>query len=442
MQQPLRASASAVQQPRLAATRCLSITRSAEAGTSGRRLGHGVALPRARALPLRAARPQQQQLAVCSLTSHPGEVSGAPRRAAGSSGRDKRVGAPATTCRAPRPPSLAAGQRLEAPLSAPGARDPRAFGRCRSAPPASVGAAAPYLARPPLNARAPPPPSTLQERSGTGDLLPSFTVPSTGMAKNLGSSGGSATMQRSKLSNKQAVQQVGPKLDDGMGGGGLGKGIFNGGGGDGDGGDDDDYFNEFGGCCMPCCLPACLLLRSLPRCVQPALPVLPCWPSLAGPTRPPALTLPPPASRPPAGDGDGDGDGDGFFRKVFQELYDAKAINAVLQEWFKTMADMPLILRQAAQMGLFSSAALVRFLAMDVRPNVTRFVTRSLPPAVSGFSPRPAPAGTAAAAPSPDHTLLAARGPPPAPSHPSPPGPDPASLPALPRRCLARWWAA
>ncbi|EFN57777.1 hypothetical protein CHLNCDRAFT_20786 [Chlorella variabilis] len=148
------------------------------------------------------------------------------------------------------------------------------------------------------------------------------------MAKNLGSSGGSATMQRSKLSNKQAVQQVGPKLDDGMGGGGLGKGIFNGGGGDGDGGDDDDYFNEFG-------------------------------------------------------DGDGDGDGDGFFRKVFQELYDAKAINAVLQEWFKTMADMPLILRQAAQMGLFSSAALVRFLAMDVRPNVTRFVTRSLPPAVS-----------------------------------------------------------
>lgn len=47
------------------------------------------------------------------------------------------------------------------------------------------------------------------------------------------------------------------------------------------------------------------------------------------------------------------------------------------------MGDMPLILRQAAQMGLFSSAALVRFLSMDVRPNVTRFITRSLPPAVS-----------------------------------------------------------
>jgi hypothetical protein len=97
----------------------------------------------------------------------------------------------------------------------------------------------------------------------------------------------------------------------------------------------------------------------------------------------PAAHLPPPPKTALAGDGDGDGDDDGFFRQVFKELYDAKAIAAVLQEWYKTMADMPLILRQAAQMGLFSSAALVRFLAMDVRPNVTRFVTRSLPPAVS-----------------------------------------------------------
>lgn len=50
------------------------------------------------------------------------------------------------------------------------------------------------------------------------------------------------------------------------------------------------------------------------------------------------------------------------------------------------MGDMPLILRQAAQMGLFSSAALVRFLSMDVRPNVTRFITRSLPPSVSSIA--------------------------------------------------------
>lgn len=163
---------------------------------------------------------------------------------------------------------------------------------------------------------------------GASDLLSNLSIPTTAMARGLGSSGGSATLQKSKLSNARVESKTGPKLDDGMGGGGIGKGIFNGGGGGDDGGDDDDYFNEFG-------------------------------------------------------DGE-EGDGnDAFFRKVFKELYDAKAIQAVLQEWFKTMADMPLILRQAAEMGLFSSAALVRFLAMDVRPSVTRFVTRSMPPAVS-----------------------------------------------------------
>ncbi|KAL4522097.1 hypothetical protein Ndes2437B_g07848 [Nannochloris sp. 'desiccata'] len=150
-----------------------------------------------------------------------------------------------------------------------------------------------------------------EEREGSKPILAqSLSIPTTGMAKGLGSSGRGATMERSKLSLRQEQRSTAPKLDDGMGGGGIGKGIFNGGGGGDDGGDDDDYFNEFG-------------------------------------------------------DGDGDGDGDGFFRKVFGELYDAKAINAVLQEWYKTMADLPLILRQAAQMGLFSSAALVRFMSMD-----------------------------------------------------------------------------
>lgn len=168
-----------------------------------------------------------------------------------------------------------------------------------------------------------------EEREGSSDNFSSnISIPTTGMAKGLGSSGRGATMERSKLSLKQEVRETAPKLDDGMGGGGLGKGIFNGGGGDGGDGDDDDYFNEFG-------------------------------------------------------DGDGDGDGDGFFRRVFGELYDAKAIAAVLQEWYRTMGDLPVILRQAAQMGLFSSAALVRFMSMDVRPNVTRFVTRALPPEVS-----------------------------------------------------------
>jgi hypothetical protein len=144
------------------------------------------------------------------------------------------------------------------------------------------------------------------------------------MAK-LGSSGGSATMQRSKLSVGQTIKESSAKLDDGMGGGGIGKGIFNGGGGDGGDDDDDDDFAD--------------------------------------------------------GEGDDEGDGEGFFRRVFQELYDARAIAAVLQEWYRTVNDLPLILRQAAQMGLFSSAALVRFMAMDVRPGVTRFVTRALPAA-------------------------------------------------------------
>lgn len=170
-----------------------------------------------------------------------------------------------------------------------------------------------------------------EEREGSSDLL-SLSVPTTSLGTSmkggLGSRGGGATLEKSKLDLSKEVQTAQPRLDNDGGGGNIGKGIFNGGGGDGDGGDDDDYFNEFG-------------------------------------------------------DGDDGDGGDGWFRKVFAELYTAEAIAAVLQEWYKTMADLPLILRQAAQMGLFSSAALVRFLSMDVRPNMTRLVTRSLPPAVS-----------------------------------------------------------
>lgn len=210
------------------------------------------------------------------------------------------------------------------------------------------------------------------------------------MAKGLGSSGGSATLQRSKLSNKQELRQSSPKLDDGMGGGGIGKGIFNGGGGGDDGGDDDDYFNEFGGCWaragrwalgweMWCLKRINGFARLLENLAAPLLLAMARVPFSRSAHVSPARA---------AGDGDGDGDGDGFFRKVFKELYDTQAIQAVLQEWYKTMADMPAILRQAATMGLFSSAALVRFLAMDVRPNVTRLVTRSLPPAVSTPAPR------------------------------------------------------
>jgi hypothetical protein len=52
----------------------------------------------------------------------------------------------------------------------------------------------------------------------------------------------------------------------------------------------------------------------------------------------------------------------------------------VLSEWGRTAGDLPAILRQSVAMGLFSSAQLVRFLAMDVRPGALRSLTRALPP--------------------------------------------------------------
>ena len=77
---------------------------------------------------------------------------------------------------------------------------------------------------------------------------------------------------------------------------------------------------------------------------------------------------------------------------MLAQLYDEASINAVLQEWFRTVADLPLILRQAVSMGLFSSAQLVRFLSMDVRPSVTRAVTRRMPPQVCVCAPQRTPA--------------------------------------------------
>lgn len=110
-----------------------------------------------------------------------------------------------------------------------------------------------------------------------------------------------------------------------------------GGGGDGGGGDDDDYFHE--------------------------------------------------------GDDEGDGEGGGqnssansFFRTIIPESYDKLSIGAVFAEWMRTIQDLPAILRQAVTMGLFSSAQLVRFFSMDVRPNVTRAVSRALPPTVRPYA--------------------------------------------------------
>ncbi|GFR46673.1 hypothetical protein Agub_g8288 [Astrephomene gubernaculifera] len=171
-----------------------------------------------------------------------------------------------------------------------------------------------------------------------GQFDPKMSVPNVFAAKGGGGgqnfgSGGSlgAVMERSRLEFVMPTPPaVAPKLDDGGSGGDIGKNIHNGGGGgDGDGGDDDDYFNE-------------------------------------------------------DGDGDGEGDGEGgdaFFRTLIPESYDKFSIGAVFAEWMRTVAELPLILRRAVEMGLFSSAQLVRFFSMDVRPNLTRSVSRSLPPA-------------------------------------------------------------
>mmetsp|Transcript_32029 Transcript_32029/g.57353 ORF Transcript_32029/g.57353 Transcript_32029/m.57353 type:complete len:519 (-) Transcript_32029:153-1709(-) len=161
---------------------------------------------------------------------------------------------------------------------------------------------------------------------GSGSFDPAMRLPTSGMAKG-SFMGGGATLERSKLDMTQKLSQSAPKLDDAGGGGNNGGKIFNGGGGDGGDGDDDDYFDE-------------------------------------------------------GEDGDGDGD-DGFFRTVLPELYDQVTLNAVMSEWFRAVTDLPIILRQAVSMGLFSSAQLVRFLSMDVRPGVARAVSRNMSP---GFS--------------------------------------------------------
>ncbi|KAF8411797.1 hypothetical protein HHK36_004356 [Tetracentron sinense] len=116
----------------------------------------------------------------------------------------------------------------------------------------------------------------------------------------------------------------------GGGGGGIGKKINNGGGDGGDdGGDDDDYFDDFD-------------------------------------------------------EGD-EGDEGGLFRRrlVLQELFDRKFVDAVLNEWQKTIMDLPAGLRQAYEMGLVSSAQMVRFLAINARPTTARFISRTLPQGIS-----------------------------------------------------------
>ena len=76
---------------------------------------------------------------------------------------------------------------------------------------------------------------------------------------------------------------------------------------------------------------------------------------------------------------------------MLPELFDRASLAAVLSEWLKTVAELPLIIRRAVEMGLFSSAQLTRFLAMDVRPSIVRNIARRLPDSVSSPPSPPSP---------------------------------------------------
>ncbi|XP_004299952.1 PREDICTED: uncharacterized protein LOC101315147 [Fragaria vesca subsp. vesca] len=141
---------------------------------------------------------------------------------------------------------------------------------------------------------------------------------------------GAVTLEKGKLDMTQKQSKSSPELQTGGGGGDIGKKINHGGGDGGDDdGDDDDYFDDFD-------------------------------------------------------DGD-EGDEGGLFRKrmFLEELFDRKFVDAVLNEWQKTMMDLPAGFRQAYEMGLVSSAQMVKYLATNARPTTTRFISRSLPDGIS-----------------------------------------------------------
>ncbi|KAJ9174621.1 hypothetical protein P3X46_013248 [Hevea brasiliensis] len=141
---------------------------------------------------------------------------------------------------------------------------------------------------------------------------------------------GAVTLEKGKLDLSQKESKVSPEVALGGGGGDIGKKINHGGGDGGDDdGDDDNYFDDFD-------------------------------------------------------DGD-EGDEGGLFRrrKFLEELFDRKFVDAVLNEWQKTMMDLPAGFRQAYEMGLVSSAQMVKLLAINARPTTTRMISRALPQAFS-----------------------------------------------------------
>lgn len=140
----------------------------------------------------------------------------------------------------------------------------------------------------------------------------------------------STLRQRPQIEIRQTSE---PKLLDvatGGGGGDIGKKIGHGGGDGGDDDDDDNYFDDFD-------------------------------------------------------DDDEEGGEGGLFRRriILKEVFDKDFVDAVLQEWGKTFMNLPAGLRQAYELGLVSSAQMVRFLTVNARPTASRFISRALPESVS-----------------------------------------------------------
>ena len=53
-----------------------------------------------------------------------------------------------------------------------------------------------------------------------------------------------------------------------------------------------------------------------------------------------------------------------------------------MAEWGRTIQDIPAFIQQSVQLGVYSSAQLMRFMTLDVRPNMTRAASRLLPASV------------------------------------------------------------
>ncbi|XP_066358623.1 protein RETICULATA-RELATED 1, chloroplastic-like [Miscanthus floridulus] len=208
--------------------------------------------------------------------------------------------------------------------------------RHRARPPAAV-----RLAVSASSTSAPPPSADRSEAASSLERCLSATVSGAGAAppasppprappamkggrKQYGAFG-AVTLEKAKLDLSQRRKKIMPELATGGGGGDIGKRIGHGGGDGGDDdGDDDDYFDDFD---------------------------------------------------------DGEEEEGGLFRRriVVQELFNREFVEAVLQEWCKTMSNLPAGLRQACEMGLVSSAQMVCYLSIFARPTNTRSLSRALP---------------------------------------------------------------